>query len=175
MGTLEIVIYQDMHSPRSPAWPGCAEVGREKKGVQTDGQKDSSSSADFGAISLEAPHSLPHQVSSSHFSQAGPPQGVGRTRLKFNTSVSEGAPWVWLETATPSNDPPLNLAPPPPRQARPTAAEHSECAECLGPFGAGRGPGGVQETQRRQSQETRQVRAGAAGLGALFTDREVEG
>lgn len=46
------VTYQHMHSPRSPAWPWSPEVDREKKGVHTDG---SSSRADFGAISLEAP------------------------------------------------------------------------------------------------------------------------
>lgn len=96
------MIYQDMHSPRSPAWPWSPEV---RKGVQTDG---SSLRSDFGAISLDAPHSLTLQVFSSHFCQAGPLQGVGGTGLKFNTSVLEGVPWVWLETTTPSSDPPLN-------------------------------------------------------------------
>lgn len=79
-GGWRLVIYQDMHSPRSPAWPWSPEVDPERKGVHTD---SSSSRADFGAISLKAPQSLHPtpilQVSCSHFGQAGPLQGVGGT------------------------------------------------------------------------------------------------
>lgn len=56
-GGWRLVIYQDMHSPRSPAWPWSPEVDPERKGVHTD---SSSSRADFGAISLKAPQSAPH-------------------------------------------------------------------------------------------------------------------
>lgn len=75
------LIYQDIAlSKITCLGPWGPELDRERKGVHTDG---SSSRADFEGISLEAPHSLhptpTPQVSSSHFGQAGPLQGVGGT------------------------------------------------------------------------------------------------